>query len=62
MRFALVLLLLLSGCTMTHTDGELPEIEFPQMEQFCTKKFRVRTKSDEVRLECAIKLKGTFIL
>ena len=61
MRSELLAVLLRTGCTITHTEGELPEIEFPQMEQVCTEKFRVRTKSDEVRLECEIKLKGTFI-
>lgn len=61
MRETLLAVIMLSGCTITHTDGELPEVEFPQMEQVCTEKFRVRTKSDEIRLECEIKLKGTFI-
>ena len=61
MRSELLAVLLCTGCTITHTEGELPELEFPEVEQVCTEKFRVKTKSDQILLECEIKLKGAFI-
>ena len=62
MRALLLVVVFGTGCTISHTEGEMPEVEFPEFEQVCTEKFKVRTKGGGAILECRIKLKGTFIL
>jgi len=62
MRALLAVVVFCTGCTISHTDGEMPEVEFKEFEQVCTEKFKVRTKGGGAILECSIKLKGTFII
>jgi hypothetical protein len=62
MRALLIMVVFCTGCTISHTEGEMPEVEFPEFEQVCTENFKVRTKGGGAVLECRIKLKGTFIL
>lgn len=55
-----VLLFVLQGCTIEHREGNLPEIEFEQLEEVCTKKFTVGTSQGGPQAKCVVHLKTTW--
>jgi hypothetical protein len=57
----LTLLLLVQGCTLVHREGELPEVEFDQFEEFCTKRFKIGTSGGGPQAKCVIHLKTIFL-
>lgn len=54
-----ILLFILSGCSyisITHRDGELPDISIERMEKFCDYDFDTDIDSNGVIFTCAMKL------
>ena len=55
---AVSIMVVCSGCTsieIEHEHGELPDLKFPAIEDFCTHKARLREKHGGVVFTCEIK-------
>jgi len=53
--------LIISGCSIHHTHGERPELEFEEFEEFCTERFRIGTSQGGPKISCRIRLKTNFL-
>lgn len=55
-----VLLVTLQSCTISHREGKLPEVEFEQLGEVCTKKFAIKSSQGGPQAKCTVHLKTVY--